>query len=71
MTTSLTLRNTKGSPLTNAEVDSNFSSLRDNKVETSAIIDLAHGGTNASTLAQAQANLGIIEAAAAMAIALG
>jgi hypothetical protein len=33
MPTSLTLRTVKGSPLTNAEVDGNFSSLRDEKIE--------------------------------------
>ena len=39
----LTLRNVKGSPLTNAEVDANFSNLNSDKVETSAIS--AFGGT--------------------------
>ncbi len=71
MTTALTLRTVKGSPLSNAEVDGNFTSLNTNKVEKTDIIDLAHGGTNATTLQQAQTNLGIIDAAAAMAIALG
>lgn len=36
-------RSGKGSPLTNAEVDANFTNLNDDKVETSAIS--AFGGT--------------------------
>ena len=32
--TSITLRSVKGSPLTNAEVDANFSNLNDNKYES-------------------------------------
>jgi hypothetical protein len=36
-------RSGKGSPLTNAEVDANFTNLNDNKVETSAISTF--GGT--------------------------
>lgn len=47
--TTITLRNTKGSPLTNTEVDANFTNLNNNKVEKtsstgSAIIP---AGTNA------------------------
>ena len=38
MPTSLTLRTVKGSPLTNAEVDGNFSSLRDEKIERDGTI---------------------------------
>jgi uncharacterized GH25 family protein len=67
----VTLRNVKGSPLTNAEVDANFSNLNTDKVEKSSnLSDL----TSAST---ARSNLGVYSAAEvdsqaiAMAIALG
>jgi hypothetical protein len=67
----VTLRNVKGSPLTNAEVDANFSNLNTDKVEKSNnLSDL----TSAST---ARSNLGVYSSAEvdnqaiAMAIALG
>jgi hypothetical protein len=67
----VTLRNVKGSPLTNAEVDANFSNLNTDKSEKSAnLSDL----TSAST---ARSNLGVYSSAEvdnqaiAMAIALG
>ena len=71
MSTTLTLRATKGSPLTNTEVDANFTSLNNNKLEVSNnLSDLASVST-------AQANLQVDPAgtataqAIAMAIALG
>jgi len=67
----VTLRNVKGSPLTNAEVDANFSNLNTDKSEKAAnLSDL----TSAST---ARSNLGVYSSAEvdnqaiAMAIALG
>ena len=67
----IVLRNTKGSPLTNTEVDSNFSNLNTDKMEK---------GNNLSDLADAptaRTNLGVYSTsqvdsqAIAMAIALG
>jgi len=67
----VTLRNVKGSPLTNAEVDANFSNLNTDKSEKAAnLSDL----TSTST---ARSNLGVYSSsevdnqAIAMAIALG
>lgn len=67
----LTLRNVKGSPLTNTEVDDNFSSLNTDKAEKSAnLSDLA-------SISTARTNLDVYSAAEAeskaieMAIALG
>jgi hypothetical protein len=67
MATTLVLRAVKGSPLTNTEVDANFTSLNNNKLEVSNnLSDLASVPT-------AQANLQVDPAgtAIAMAIALG
>ena len=67
----IVLRNTKGSPLTNTEVDSNFSNLNTDKIEkASNLSDLASAST-------ARTNLGVYSTsevdsqAIAMAIALG
>ena len=67
----IVLRNTKGSPLTNTEVDSNFSNLNTDKMEkTSNLSDLSSAST-------ARTNLGVYSTsevdsqAIAMAIALG
>jgi hypothetical protein len=67
----ITLRNTKGSPLTNTEVDNNFSNLNTDKMEkASNLSDLADKPT-------ARSNLSVYSAAEtdsqaiAMAIALG
>ena len=64
-------RNTKGSPLTNTEVDSNFSNLNTDKMEKSSnLSDLSNAAT-------ARTNLGVpstsaaTDEAVAMAIALG
>jgi len=59
----LTLRSVKGSPLTNAEVDANFSNLNSDKVETSAIS--AFGGTliDDADAATARTTLGLGTAA--------
>lgn len=49
----ITLRNTKGSPLTNTEVDNNFSNLNTDKMEkTNNLSDLASAST-------ARTNLGV------------
>lgn len=65
------LRNTKGSPLTNTEVDSNFSNLDTDKMEKeSNLSDLANAETARSNLSV----YSVTEAdsqAIAMAIALG
>ena len=67
----ITLRSTKGSPLTNNEVDANFTALNTDKAEKSAnLSDLASVST-------ARTNLGVYSTAevdsqaVAMAIALG
>lgn len=67
----ITLRNVKGEPLTNNEVDANFSNLNDDKVEKSANLG------DLSSVAAARSNLSVPstqesqEFATAMAIALG
>lgn len=67
----LTLRNVKGSPLTNAEVDANFSNLNTDKMEKSNNL------SDVSNTATARSNLSVPSVqeaqdyAVAMAIALG
>lgn len=63
----ITLRNTKGSPLTNTEVDNNFSNLNTDKMEKSNNL------SDLTNVATAQTNLQVDPAgtAVALAIALG
>ena len=67
----LTLRNVKGSPLTNTEVDNNFSNLNTDKMEKSSNL------SDVSNTATARSNLSVPSVqeaqdyAVAMAIALG
>jgi hypothetical protein len=67
----ITLRNVKGTPLTNTEVDNNFSNLNTDKAEKSAnLSDLASvstARTNLSVYSTAETD----SMAIAMAIALG
>ena len=55
----LTLRLTKGSPLTNAELDNNFTALNTDKLEKS-VFDAVTG--TATTQTQLKTNLGIVDA---------
>jgi hypothetical protein len=63
----LTLRNVKGSPLTNTEVDDNFSNLNTDKMEKSSNL------SDLTSAATARTNLDVDQAgtAVAMSIALG
>jgi hypothetical protein len=67
----LTLRNVKGTPLTNSEVDDNFSNLNTDKMEKSNNL------SDLSSTSTARTNLGVYsttevqEQAIAFAIALG
>ena len=69
--TTLTIRSVKGSPLTNNEVDDNFTSLNTDKLEKSnnlsELTDPAAARTNLNVLSPAQ----VEEQAIAFAIALG
>lgn len=67
----ITLRNTKGSPLTNTEVDTNFSNLNTDKMEkTSNLGDVTNTATARSNL-DVYSTTEATNAAIAMAIALG
>jgi hypothetical protein len=67
----ITLRNTKGSPLTNTEVDNNFSNLNTDKMEKSNnLSDLASAST-ARTNLSVYSTSEVDSQAIAMAIALG
>jgi hypothetical protein len=67
----ITLRNTKGSPLTNTEVDNNFNNLNTDKSEKSAnLSDLADKPT-ARTNLDVYSTSETVSQAIAMAIALG
>jgi len=67
----LTLRNVKGSPLTNTEVDDNFSNLNTDKIEKSNnLSDLASTST-ARTNLDVYSTTEVQEQAIAFAIALG
>lgn len=67
----ITIRSTKGSPLTNAEVDSNFSNLNNDKAEKSNnlsdLTNTATARTNIDVYSKEEAT----NEAIAMAIALG
>ena len=66
-------RSGKGSPLTNNEVDSNFTNLNADKVETSAISSYGASLIDDANAASARTTLDVDQAgtAAALAIALG
>lgn len=67
----ITLRNTKGSPLTNTEVDDNFDNLNTDKMEKSSnLSDLADDAT-ARTNLDVYSKDETTSEAIAMAIALG
>lgn len=63
MPTTLTLRLVKGSPLTNAEVDGNFTSIRDEKIERDGTIPMT-GKLTLVAPTTARANIRISEGAA-------
>lgn len=67
----ITLRSAKGAPLTNTEVDNNFSGLNTGKMEKSSnlgdVVDTAASRTNLDVYSKAEAE----SAAVSMAIALG
>ena len=64
-------RATKGSPLTNTEVDSNFSNLNTDKMEKSSnLCDLSNAATARTNLGVSSSSAATDEAIA-MAIALG
>lgn len=67
----ITLRNTKGSPLTNTEVDNNFNNLNTDKMEKSSnlgdVPDVAAARSNLSVSSVAESE----NFAIAMSIALG
>ena len=66
-------RSGKGSPLTNNEVDSNFTNLNSGKVETSTISSYGASLIDDANAAAARTTLDVDQAgtAAALAIALG
>ena len=66
-------RATKGSPLTNTEVDANFTNLNTDKVETSTISTFGASLVDDANAATAQVTLEVDPqgTAVAMAIALG
>lgn len=67
----VTLRNTKGSPLTNTEVDDNFNNLNSDKMEKSSnLADLSDDAT-ARTNLDVYSKEETTSEAIAMAIALG
>ncbi len=67
----LTLRNVKGSPLTNTEVDDNFSNLNTDKVEKSNNLSDLASTSSARTNLDVYSTTEVQEQAIAFAIALG
>ena len=67
----VTLRNTKGSPLTNAEVDANFSNLNSDKMEKSSNLSDVSSASSARTNLDVYSKEETTSEAIAMAIALG
>jgi len=67
----ITLRSTKGSPLSNTEVDSNFSNLNSDKMEKSSNLGDVASASTARTNLDVYSTTEATNAAIAMAIALG
>ena len=67
----ITLRNTKGTPLTNTEVDNNFSALNTDKMEKSANLSDLASASGARTNLDVYSTTETVNQAIAMAIALG
>lgn len=63
MATTLTLRTVKGSPLTNLEVDTNFTSIKDEKIERDGTISMT-GKLTLVSPTTARANMRVSEGAA-------
>ena len=69
----ITTRSAKGTPLTNTEVDANFTNLNTDKVETSTITTFGASLVDDANAATARTTLNVDEAGTALAfsIALG
>lgn len=67
----VTLRNTKGSPLTNNEVDANFNNLNTDKMEKSSNLGDVQSASSARTNIDVYSKEETTSEAIAMAIALG
>ena len=67
----VTLRNTKGSPLTNTEVDANFNNLNSDKMEKSSNLSDVQSASSARTNIDVYSKEETTSEAIAMAIALG
>jgi hypothetical protein len=67
----VTLRNTKGSPLTNTEVDANFNNLNSDKMEKSSNLSDVQSASTARTNIDVYSKEETTSEAIAMAIALG
>jgi hypothetical protein len=67
----ITLRNVKGTPLTNTEVDDNFSNLNTDKMEKSSNLSDLSSTSTARTNLDVYSTAQVQEQAIAFAIALG